>query len=125
MTARIPCCVPFCKATFARSKPHDNDEEVICTAHMRPVSTNLKKLHRIAVKRAMEIMDRHPNTDDMPADEVYGRNNAPFQSFQRHGLRGLAEHCATERERTENSLENVCRFRARHQPGLSGSPVGE
>ena len=43
---------------------------------------------------------------------------------QRHGLRGLAEHCATERERTENSLENVCRFRALHQPGLSGSPVG-
>lgn len=70
MTARIPCCVPFCKATFSRRKPHDADEEVICTAHMRPVSTNLKKLHRIAVKRAMEIMDRHPTPDDMPEDQA-------------------------------------------------------
>ncbi len=70
MTARIPCCVPFCKATFARSKPHDNDEEVICTAHMRPVSTNLMKLHRIAVKRAMEIMGRHPTPDDMSEDQA-------------------------------------------------------
>lgn len=70
MTARIPCCVPFCKATIARSRPHDDEQEACCAVHMRPVSTNLKKLHRVAVKRLMEIMDRYPNPDDMPETEA-------------------------------------------------------
>lgn len=67
--SRIPCCVPFCKATIARSRPHDDEQEAICAVHMRPVSAHMKRMHRAAVKRAMALMNSWTNPDDAPEAE--------------------------------------------------------
>lgn len=70
MTARIPCCVPFCKETVARDWPYDKDQEAVCAHHMKPVHKNLKKLHITVAKKAKEIMDRWSNPDDAPESEL-------------------------------------------------------
>ena len=52
MTARIPCCVPFCRRTASREKM-GNCDEIICGKHYRLASATLRRrLSRLRRQRA-------------------------------------------------------------------------
>ena len=77
ISEKIKCAVPFCACKISYSKPFDEDQEAICTVHMRPVSKRLKNLHLESVKRAKSLMDKYPDA------------NAPDE-IQRHVFRMIA-----------------------------------
>ena len=87
---RIPCCVPFCKRTAPRSE--DPDQEIICGPHIRPVSKRLRAAHKRLNKHVEEIMDKHPEPDDLPVEAAHNvlrlirLSDAVWQRIKRHAI---------------------------------------
>lgn len=57
MTARLPCCVPFCRRTIGAEK---GNSEWICPKHWRQVPREARASYALARRRALRILARKP-----------------------------------------------------------------